>query len=68
MIFSNLTPQQTVLAVRYLMAKAGLKDADNLLELEDEEGQTTQLMPMDSDGNPIPPEQPPLDNNQQQMM
>ena len=57
MIFSNLTPQQTVLAVRYLMAKAGLKDADNLLELEDEEGKTTQLLPTDGDGNAIPPEQ-----------
>lgn len=54
MIFSNLTPQQTILAVRYLMAKAGLKDADNLLELEDEEGNTTQLLPTDKDGNVIP--------------
>lgn len=54
MIFSNLTPQQTILAVRYLMAKAGLKDADNLLELEDEEGNTTQLLPTDKDGNVLP--------------
>lgn len=54
MIFSNLTPQQTVLAVRYLMAKAGLKDADNLLELEDENGNTTQLLPTDKAGNVLP--------------
>ena len=33
MIFSNLTPEQTVLAVRYLMSKFDLTDADNLLEL-----------------------------------
>lgn len=33
MIFSNLQPDQVVLAVRYLMAKAELNDADNLLEL-----------------------------------
>lgn len=58
MIFSNLTPQQTVLAVRYLMAKTGLKDVDNLLELEDEEGNTAQLPPMDKDGNPLPQELP----------
>lgn len=51
MIFSNLNPQQVVLAVRYLMAKAGLKDLDNLLELEDEQGNTTQLPPVDKDGN-----------------
>ena len=35
MIFSNLQPEQVVLAVRYLMAKAELTDADNLLELMD---------------------------------
>lgn len=40
MIFSNLTPDQVVLAVRYLMAKADLTDADNLLELVDSEGNT----------------------------
>lgn len=38
MIFSNLTPAQVVLAVRYLMAKADLTDADNLLELTDAKG------------------------------
>ena len=58
MIFSNLTPQQTVLALRYLMAKAGLKDADNLLELVDSNGNTTQLEPTDSNGNIIPSQQP----------
>lgn len=36
MIFSNLEPDQVVLAVRYLMAKAELHDADNLLELIDQ--------------------------------
>lgn len=35
MIFSNLQPDQVILAVRYLMAKADLDDADNLLELFD---------------------------------
>ena len=41
MIFSNLQPDQVVLAVRYLMAKAELTDVDNLLELVDERtGQT----------------------------
>ena len=53
MIFRNLTPQQTIVAVRYLMAKANLKDADNLLELVDEQGNTTQLPALDSDGNPV---------------
>lgn len=47
MIFSNLTPQQVTLAVRYLMAKAELTDADNLLELMDEAGQPTEPVPDD---------------------
>lgn len=64
MIFSNLTPQQTILALRYLMAKAGLKDADNLLELVDEEGKTTQLLPTDGNGNAIPTEAPPMPQEQ----
>ena len=51
MIFSNLTPQQVILAIRYLMAKANLNDADNLLELVDKDGNTTQLMPSDKYGN-----------------
>ena len=38
MIFSNLQPDQTVLAVKYLMAKAGLTDVDNLLQLQKEDG------------------------------
>lgn len=38
MIFSNLTPEQITMAVRYLMAKAELGDVDNLLELIDENG------------------------------
>lgn len=49
MIFSNLAPDQVVLAVRYLMAKADLTDADNLLELVDSEGNTQSPM-MGKDG------------------
>lgn len=45
MIFSNLTPEQIVLAVRYLMAKADLNDADNLLELIDSQGNTQVPIP-----------------------
>ena len=41
MIFSNLKPDQVLIAVRYLMAKAQLDDADNLLELFDDEGNPT---------------------------
>ena len=40
MIFSNLNPEQTVLAVRYLMAKAQLTDGDNLLQLINANGET----------------------------
>lgn len=49
MIFSNLAPDQVVLAVRYLMAKADLTDANNLLELVDSEGNTQSPM-MGKDG------------------
>jgi hypothetical protein len=59
MIFSNLAPDQVVLAVRYLMAKAQLTDADNLLELIDENG-NTQVPTMNADGEPINP--PPMQN------
>lgn len=45
MIFSNLSPRQVVMAVRYLMAKAELTDADNLLELVDSNGQTNNPPP-----------------------
>lgn len=38
MIFSNLNPEQTVLAVRYIMAKSDLTDIDNLLQLTDNAG------------------------------
>ena len=41
MIFSNLKPDQVLIAVRYLMAKAQLDDADNLLELFDADGNPT---------------------------
>lgn len=36
MIFSNLTPEQMILAVQYLMAKAELSDGDNILQLYDD--------------------------------
>lgn len=50
MIFSNLQPDQVLLAVRYLMAKAGLTDADNILELVND--QTEQLQqPVDMQVN-----------------
>lgn len=58
MIFSNLSPRQVILAVRYLMAKADLDDADNLLELTDSETGETSTPPPDaidtknSRGNP----------------
>lgn len=64
MIFSNLTPQQTVLALRYLMAKSGLKDADNLLELVDQQGNTTVLEPTDSNGNAIASNEPVMPQEQ----
>lgn len=74
MIFSNLAPDQVVLAVRYLMAKADLTDADNLLELVDEQG-NTQIPAMGKDGKMLEgipseveqPEQPIQDiqNNEQ---
>ena len=59
MIFSNLQPEQVVLAVRYLMAKAELTDADNLLELMDTPaqepnppmGMNNQIMQMNNNNN-----------------
>ena len=80
MIFSNLTPDQIVLAVRYLMAKADLKDADNLLELVDANGQpnVSGLPPEQQlggeEGNNQEPSnlqntnQPDTSNNQQQAL
>ena len=65
MIFSNLAPDQVVLAVRYLMAKADLTDADNLLELVDEAG-NTQLPMMGKDGKPLEAALPPQEVEQQQ--
>lgn len=64
MIFSNLQPDQVILAVRYLMAKANLNDADNLLELIDSAGQSTtyvndqQAIQDQGGGNPPPQEIP----------
>ena len=51
MIFSNLQPDQVVLAVRYLMAKAELHDADNLLELIDADTGEPNIPDMPVDGN-----------------
>ena len=45
MIFSNLQPDQVLIAVRYLMAKAGLTDADNILELVDDQTNRAQQPP-----------------------
>ena len=63
MIFSNLSPQQIIVAVRYLMAKADLNDADNLLELVDSEGNTNTPPPdvEEGDGTTPPPAQPTQD-------
>lgn len=63
MIFSNLSPQQIIVAVRYLMAKADLNDADNLLELVDSEGNTNAPPPdaEDNNGATPPPTQPTQD-------
>lgn len=55
MIFSNLSPQQVVIAIRYLMAKAELTDADNLLELIGPDGQTNAPPPDTSDEGTPPP-------------
>ena len=45
MIFSNLTPEQVIIAVQYLMAKAELTDFDNILQLvsDGENKQPTQI-------------------------
>lgn len=63
MIFSNLSPQQVIVAVRYLMAKADLNDADNLLELVDSEGNTNTPPPDVEGGDETtpPPTQPAQD-------
>lgn len=55
MIFSNLNPNQVLIAIRYLMAKAGLKDQDNLLQLT-ENGQPTVITGVDENGKDIPEE------------
>lgn len=63
MIFSNLQPDQILIAIRYLMAKAELSDADNLLELYDAQGNPTQIVPSPEE---MSGEMPPI--NQEQMM
>lgn len=71
MIFSNLQPDQVILAVRYLMAKAELSDVDNLLELYDQNGEPTEYydpnvqQPANTKSAGRPPEQAniAIDNN-----
>lgn len=46
MIFANLTPDQVVLAVRYLMSKAELSDVDNILQLMEENAPEGQEPPV----------------------
>lgn len=40
MMFSNFTPEQNTLAIRYLLDKAEVGDVDNILELKDSLGNT----------------------------
>lgn len=63
MIFSNLTPEQIVLAVRYLMAKSDLTDCDNLLQLVDSAGNPQIPTPVDKNGNPLPEEEVPTEQD-----
>ena len=71
MIFSNLNPEQTVLAVRYLMAKAQLTDGDNLLQLINSNGETQvpqegdeeAVMEISGEGANIPLQDIPMDEN-----
>lgn len=51
MIFSNLTPEQVVLAIRYIMSKAELTDGDNLLQLVDSAGRPTTIVPDNPNNN-----------------
>lgn len=55
MLFSNFTPDQTLIAIRYLMAKAELSDMDNLLQLYDTQGNPTEIV--DEENNSQPPQQ-----------
>ena len=55
MIFSNLQPDQILIAVRYLMAKAELNDADNLLELYDALGRPTEYVSPEAASGEMPP-------------
>ena len=66
MIFSNLQPDQITLAVRYLMAKANLTDADNLLELFDKTTGEPTVPETPQGGSDNTTEQP-VDNNQNMM-
>lgn len=71
MIFSNLNPEQTVLAVRYLMAKAQLTDGDNLLQLINSNGETQvpqegdedAVMEISDEGANVPPQDIPMNEN-----
>ena len=69
MVFSNLNPEQTVLAVRYLMAKAQLTDGDNLLQLINSNGETQ--VPQEGDEDAVmevsPEGESPIQNNMADM-
>lgn len=59
MMASNWTPEQVVIALRYLMAKQDVTDFDNLLELFDEDGNPTYPEITEGPEEPevIPPQQ-----------
>lgn len=59
MIFSNLNPEQVTMAVRYLMAKAELRDVDNLLELIDEDGNPQYPVNPEGEGEQLNSNMPP---------
>lgn len=59
MMASNWTPEQVVIALRYLMAKQDVTDFDNLLELFDEDGNPTypEITEGPEESEVIPPQQ-----------
>lgn len=75
MIFANLTPDQVVLAVRYLMSKAELSDVDNILELMESSSPQNGNPPVVQVGNQgqvgegglVPSQAPPSDEELKQL-
>lgn len=59
MMASNWTPEQVVIALRYLMAKQDVTDFDNLLELFDKDGNPTypEITEGPEESEVIPPQQ-----------